>query len=128
MWKQKGGWAGATGGEQFVRLWWADIKAQRLRDLEKRMAATYLAVSPRGAFDRAAALQQFTALDLQDYALGDFVTQMDGPDLVVAYRATYTVKRAGQKVQVKARCLSIWQWTKECWVVIVESAMPDQTP
>ncbi len=128
MWKQKGGWANATGGEQFVRLWWEDIKAKRTSDMEKRMAATYLAVSPQGTFDRAGALQLFTQMDIQDYALGDFVTQMNGPDMVVAYRATYTLKRAGQPSQVKARCLSVWQQTKTGWVVTTESAMPDQTP
>ena len=50
-----GVWSHATGGEQFVRLWWADTQAQRLRDLEKPMANTYLMVSPDGVLDGAAA-------------------------------------------------------------------------
>ncbi len=124
----KSGWSGATSGEQFVRLWWADIKAKRTAEMEKRMAATYLAVSPRGTFDRAAALQMFGLMDIQDYALGDFVTQSDGADLVVAYRASYTVVAGGKPVQVKARCLSVWQQTRDGWVVIAETVMPDQTP
>ncbi len=127
-WKKKGGWSGATGGEEFVRLWWADVKAKRTSELEKRMAATYLGVSPQGVVDRAGALQHLGEMELQEYSLGDFVTQANGDDLVVAYRATFNGSIAGRPLQVSGRYLSVWQPTKHGWLLIAESATPEQTP
>src|SRR5512144_1058765 len=107
MWKHRSGWSGATGGEQFVRLWWADVQAKRTAELEKRMAATYMGVSPRGVVDRAAALQHLSQMELKEYTLGDFVTQANGPDLVVTYRGTFS----GAAGQMSARFVSVWQET-----------------
>ena len=124
MWKHRGGWGGATGGEQFVRLWWADVQAKRTSELEKRMAATYMGVLPQGVVDRASALQHLSQMELKEYTLGDFVTQPNGPDLVVTYRGTFN----GAAGQTSARFLSVWQETKHGWVLIAETALPEKTP
>ncbi len=129
MWRQHSnpGWSSATSGEQFVSLWWADIKAKRIAELGRHMATTYLGTSPTGVFDRAAALQRFSQLELEDYTLGDFVTQANGADLVVTYRAAFNGTLAGQPIQMSARVLSVWQQTKSGWVLVAESVTPDET-
>lgn len=127
MWKQQKGWSGATGGEQLERLWWHDVQAGRLNELEKHMAATLVVVMPDAVRDRAGLLQHFRELEVKDYSLGDFVTQVNGVDLVVAYRATLNGKLGGQPVQVRLRCLSVWQETKDGWLLTAQSVAPDTT-
>ncbi len=125
MWSKQSGWSGATGGEQMERLWWRDVQAGRFNDVEKHMAASLVVVMPAAVRDRAAMLQHLKELEIRDYSLGDFVTQPNGPDLTVAYRATVNGKQGGQPVQLHLRYLSVWQQTRHGWLLTAQSITPD---
>ncbi len=127
MWKQQKGWSGATGGEQLERLWWHELQAGRFNELERHMAATLMVVMPDAVRDRAAMLQHFRELEIKDYTLGDFITQPNGPDLAVAYRATVNGRLRGQPIQWHLRYLSVWQQTRNGWLLSAQSASPDLT-
>ncbi len=109
------------------RLWWRDLQAGRLNEVEKHMAATLVVVMPDGVRDRAAMLQHFRELQIKDYSLGDFITQPNGPDLMVAYRASFDGSLRGQPVQLRLRFLSVWQETRNGWVLAAQSVNPDMT-
>ncbi len=135
MWRQHShpGWKSATSGEQFERLMWQDWKAKRYDVLAQHVSATFLGTTPEGTRDRDALLQYFREFNLENYALGDFVTQPNGPDLVVSYRAVFNgISRSdaapGETANLKLRVLSVWQQTKSGWVLIAQSVKPDQTP
>jgi hypothetical protein len=126
MWKnQQKSWSAATGGEQFERLFWQDWQAKRFNQLEQHVSATFLGTTPEGTRDRAALLQYLRDLNLADYTLGDFVTQPNGTDLVVSYRAACNGTLRGQAVSLKVRILTVWQQTKSAWVLTAQSVTPD---
>ncbi len=127
MWgRQKKDWAGATSGEQFERLWWEGVKHQRFDHLERRTAATFLGVTPEGTLSRAGLIQHLRDNPVTDYTLGDFVTQSNGSDLTVAYVASFKASLPGRPSRI--RFLSVWQETKDGWILTAQSATPEMEP
>lgn len=128
MWeKQPNTWTGATAGEQLDRLWWQDVKAQRFDQLARHVSATFMGVTANAQLDRAGLLQYLRELQVTDYTLGDFVTQSNGADLMVSYRATFNAIRGTQSVQMTARYLSIWQHTRDGWILTAQTVIPTAT-
>ncbi len=122
MWgKQQKGWSGATSGEQLERLWWEDVKSQRFEDLERHIAASFVGMAPDATLDRAGLIQRWRQLSVTDYSLGDFVTQLNGDDLTLSYRANFS----GAQGTNRWRVLSVWQHTPHGWILIAQSFGPD---
>ncbi len=126
MWKEpKKGWAGATGGEQFERLWWQDLQTRRFDELAKRIAATFVGVTPDATLDRDGLMQHFRQLEITAYTLGEFVTQPNGPDLTVSYRAAVKGKLGDRVFEQRLRYLGVWQETRDGWVRTALSVTPE---
>ncbi len=124
MWgRQKKDWSGATSGEQLERLWWNDIKDQRFDTLEQHVAASFVGMTPEAVLDRARLVQYWRQLAISDFTLGDFVTQSNGADLTVAYRASF--HGAQSTAAVRWRVLSVWQQTRHGWILTAQSVTPD---
>ncbi len=124
MWgRQKKDWSGATSGEQLERLWWQNVKSKHFEELERRVAASFLGTNAEAVLDRAALMQHWRQLAVADYTLGDFVSQANGADLNVAYRASFYGVQGDEPA--RWRMLSVWQETRYGWVLTAQSITPD---
>jgi hypothetical protein len=123
MWKNPPkGWAGATAGEQLERLWWKDMQAKDWKELDKHLASTFTAVTPAGSYSRTEFLEQLKGLELDDYSLGEFNTQLNGRDFVVSYVIHLRGTRAGQPLPSEPlRMMSVWQQVRKGWILIAHA-------
>jgi ketosteroid isomerase-like protein len=113
----------ATGGEGLERSFWRDLQKQDWKDLEQHLASNFVYVTPGGRWERAAALEQFRQLQLQEYSLGDMTTEMNGDTFVVTYTITLRGTFKGQALPTQPqRCMTVWQQQKRNWVVIAQSS------
>ena len=127
MWKEQKvkGWSSATSGEQLERLFWDDLKAKNWNDVDKHLASGFVYLSPRGTMERAAALEELKRVEISDFALGDFVTQQNGPDLVVTYTVAVHGTVAGEALpSAPIHMLTVWQQIPHGWIVIAHSRVP----
>ena len=127
MWKEhpvRSNWSEVTGGESLERSFWHDIKAKDWTELERHISGNYVAVTPQGRLDRAAALARLQQVHLDDYSLGDFQVEMNGSTLVVAYTLTLRGSLAGQPLPSSpVHMLGVWQHQKSGWVLIAHSVV-----
>jgi Domain of unknown function (DUF4440) len=124
MWKEHKvqGWSDATSGEQLERLFWGDLKAKNWGDVEKHLASGFIYLSPHGTMDRATALEELKRIDVKDFSLGDFVTEQNGPDLVVTYTVSAQGMRAGEPLpSAPIHMMTVWQQIPHGWVAIAHS-------
>jgi len=130
MWSQpkSSAWSNATGGEQFERLLWQAIKAKDWQAVDSRLASTFVAVGPEGAMDKQAFLAALKTMQLDDYSLGDFQVQPNGPDFSVTYTAEMRLSTPQGSREVHVRGLSVWQQQKKGWACIAESHSPAKPP
>jgi len=131
MWKEKpaNSWSNATGGEQFERLMWRDVKAQDWADLQAHLAPSFLFIGAGGSRDRTATMDYLKSLTLADYTLGDFNTTTNGSDLVVTYTAQVKGTRNGQPFPAEpVRMMTVWQQVTKSWVAIAHSETPAGSP
>ena len=131
MWKQPktATWSNATAGEDLERLFWQDLKAKKWAETEKHLAPIFVSVTPGGTFDRAASLEHLRQLEITDYTLGDFATQLNGDSLVVTYTITVHGNFSGRPLPgTPARMMSVWQQLKKGWVMIAHSDTPTAQP
>src|SRR4029434_6303373 len=77
--------ADATGGEGFERAFWRDIQAKDWKDLDRHVSSNIVYVTPAGRFERAAAMEHIQNLQVQEFSIGDLVTEMNGDIFVVTY-------------------------------------------
>jgi hypothetical protein len=127
MWKEQKvkGWSSATSGEQLERLFWDDLKAQNWTDLDKHLASGFVYLSPRGTMDRATALEELRHVQIADFSLGDFVTQQNGPDLVVTYTVAAHGTVAGETLpSAPVHMMTVWQQIPHGWIAIAHSRVP----
>jgi hypothetical protein len=122
-WKsQPTAWSNATGAEQFERLWWADVKAKRWKEVGYRIAATYVEVTPNGVRDREQALTHLQQLDLQEFSLGDVNVRPNGNDLVITYTISMRGTLAGKPLLLERMpMMTVWQRQKSGWIAIVRT-------
>lgn len=127
MWeeKQSTAWSSATGAEQFERLLWQEIKAKHWPEVERRLAPSFVEVTPTGSRDRAQTLERLKALDLTDYSLGDLEVRPEGGDMVVAYTLTL---RASSGAETTLRMMTVWQQVKGGWIVVAHSEASASSP
>ena len=132
MWPEKKvtAWDGATGGAHFVELFWQDVKAKRWDDVGKRLAPTFVVTNAGGTYDRAAALERFRTLDIQDFSLGELQVQPSGGDvIVVTYTLALRGSQAGAALSAEpVRAMTVWQQHKDGWLAIAHSTVPAAKP
>jgi len=114
------GWTGATGGEQLERLFWDDVKAKDLKNIEQHVASTFSGSGAAGAVDREAFLRQLRSYQLVNVSLSQCSDQLNGGDLIV----TCVVHREGTTGDGTASTLSVWQQLKKGWVMVAHSETP----
>ena len=129
VWKERPAatFSQATGGEELERLFWKEIKARNWTEVERHMASNFVSITSEGQHDRAAALARLKQLELEDYSLGDFQTQLNGDTFVIAYSITMRGKRNGEPLpEGPHRVLAVWQDQKEGWVEIAHTMIGPQ--
>jgi hypothetical protein len=124
IWKEKQPhtWKSATGVEQYERLWWQEMKAGNWPEVERRLAATYVSVTPSGTRDRAQTIERLRQLGVQDYTLGNLEVHPAGSDMVVTYEITIRTASSSETSYV----LGTWQPYEGGWVAIAHSFTPKQ--
>lgn len=124
--------AEATGGEGLERVFWKDIQTANWVEVERALASNYVAVTPGGTLDHDAALAQYRSWQLQDYALGDLKTELNGSTIVVTYTITlHGVSSSGTSGNGTTdpqplpsgpqHMMTVWQQQKAGWVAIAHS-------
>jgi hypothetical protein len=125
MWREHpvSKWADATGGEGLERSFWNEVKAKNWRELERHIAANYVCLTPERRLDRNAALEHIRQLELNDYSLGDFQSELQGNVLVVTYTITMRGSESGRALPTSPiRRMTVWQQQKLGWTAIAQTA------
>jgi hypothetical protein len=122
----------ATGGEGLEHVFWKDVKAANWVQVERSLASNYQGVTSAGTLDRSAAMEQYRTWQLQDYALGDLQTELNGTTVVVTYTITlHGVSNgpAGSQPLPSApqHMMTVWQQQKTGWVAIAHSVSQSQS-
>lgn len=109
-------WKNATGAEQYERLMWKAIHEKEWKDVQYRLAPTFVGVNARGqSFDRAGWVEYWKATPVTDFSLGEVMVQPNGADMTV----TYVLHLNGETTGV--RVVSVWQQVKGGWTLIAIS-------
>lgn len=127
LWQEKSPptWKSATGPEAYTQLLWQEIKAKNFAEVERRLAATYVAIGPAGRLDRAQAVEHFKQFEIDDFAIGEVDVRPNGPDMVVTYSITLRGRLAGQPLaSTPYRMMTVWQEVKGGWIVIAHAVVP----
>ena len=112
----------ATGGEGLERVFWKDVQAAKWVEVDRALASNYAGVTPSGALDRSATLEQYRSWQLKDYALGDLRTELNGTTIVVTYTITLNGTGGSQPLPpAPQHMMTVWQQQKAGWVVIAHS-------
>ncbi len=115
-------WSNATGAEQFERLMWQEIKAANWAEVEKRLAPTFVVMSPDGVRDRAAEMDFLRRLTVQEYSLGEMEVRPNGNDLVITYSMTLQATLDGDPLPSGPwRMMTVWQQVGTTWTAIAHS-------
>jgi hypothetical protein len=119
-------WKNATATEQLERLLWKSIHDKDWTSLEHHLAPIFVGAGPRGeTFDHASWIEYWKKAHIQDFSLGEFNSQPDGPDMVATYVLHINGAEASQIVPAKGlRIVSVWQELKGGWVLASQSATP----
>ena len=113
----------ATGGEGLERAFWNDIQRQDWKDLDQHIASNFIYLTPGGRWERAAALEEFRQLRIEEYSLGELSNEMNRDTFVITYTITVRGTYHGQPLpQQPLRCMTVWQEHRRGWEVIAHSA------
>lgn len=126
VWKERPATAfsQATGGEDLERVFWKEIKAKHWDEVDRRIASNFVSINAEGQHDRTVTMERLKQLNLKDYSLGDFQTELNGNTFVVAYTITLHGTRNGQPLpEEPQRVLTVWQQQKKGWVEIAHSTL-----
>jgi hypothetical protein len=112
----------ATGGESLERVFWQDVQKQNWKDLDSHIASNFVYVTPNGRYERADALQHLEQFQLQEFSLGDLVTEMNRDTFVVTYTIVLRGTAGGHALSGQPqRRMTVWQQEKRGWVAIAHS-------
>ena len=119
-------WKNVTATEQLERLLWKSIHDKDWTLLESHLAPIFVGAGPHGEFfDRASWIEYWKKAQVQDFSLGEFSSQPDGPDMVATYVLHLNGAELGQVVPAKGlRIVSVWQELKGGWILTSQSATP----
>jgi hypothetical protein len=117
-------WSDATGGPGLVRSFWQEVKAKRWNELERHISSNYIGVSREGGrLDKEGAMAELRLLQLDDYTLGDFQSELNSETFVVTYTVAMRGTLAGHPLPAEpVRVMTVWQKQKAGWLVIAHSA------
>ena len=114
--------ADATGGESLERALWLDIMHQDWKDLNSHIASNFVYVTPAGRLERAAAVEQFEQMRLEDFSIADLTTEMNRDAFVVTYNVLLRGTAQGQPLPAQSqRRMTVWQQQKGGWVAIAHT-------
>jgi hypothetical protein len=122
----------ATGGEGLERVFWKEVQAGNWVEVERALASNYAGVTPSGALDRSAAVDQYRSWQLKEYSIGDVKTELNGATIVVTYTITLNGTAgngsAGAQPLPSApqHMMTVWQQQQKGWVVIAHSVSTQQ--
>src|SRR3569833_1985335 len=123
--KAKPGWAMATSGEQYERLFWDSVKAKNWRDVEAHLSSTIVTQTPDAVRNKQQTLEHVRKLNLTDYSIGDIQTETAGADIIVSYTFTGKGSMDGTALTEKPmRMMSVWQQTKKGMIMAAHTTMP----
>src|SRR5437660_404317 len=126
LWNQprSANWKNATGAEQLERLMWKAIHDKDWTLVERHLAPVFVGAGPRGeTLDRASWIEYWKKARVQDFSVGEFSSQPDGPDVVSTYVLHLTGTESDQAVLAKGlRIVCVWQELKGGWVLTSQSA------
>jgi hypothetical protein len=127
--KQPATWKSATGAEALEKLFWDEVKAKNYPEIERHVAATYTAVGPRGAIDRAGFMEHVKQFEIEDYTLGNLQSSPNGSDVMVTYDITIRGRLSGQPLPpVPFHMLTVWQQFKGGWMMVAHATVPPARP
>jgi hypothetical protein len=117
-------WTDITGGESLERVYWHELKAKNWTSLETHLAPNFVLATASGSFDHDGAIEHWKQLEIQDYSLGEFKTELNGNTYIVSYMLSIHAKFAGQPLPATSyRCMTVWQrQRREEWQAIAHSA------
>ena len=120
----------ATGGEGLERSFWKEVKGKRWDALGAHLAGNYVLITPeQGRLDRTAALAHLEQIQLDDYTLGDFQTELNTETLVVTYAITMRGMSDGKPIPADPiRMMTVWQKQNAGWMEIAHSVLGPQKP
>lgn len=117
-------WKDATGGEGLERSFWENVKDKSWDQLEGHIALNYVAITPEGKMDRAAALERLRHFNVEHYSLADLHTELNGNTFVVTYELRLQGKFGDQPLSLQpVSMMTVWQQQKKGWVAIARSEM-----
>lgn len=118
----------ATGGESLERVFWQDVQKQNWKDLDSHIASNFVYVTPNGRYERADALKHLEQFQLQEFSLGDLVTEMNRDTFVVTYTIVLRGTAGGHALSGQPqRRMTVWQQEKRGWVAIAHSIVGNPT-
>lgn len=117
-------WKDATGGEGLVRSLWQEVKDKKWNELEQHISSNYIGVSREGSrLDKEATMAYLRQVQLDDYTLGDFQSEMNSETFVVTYTVAMRGTSGGQPIPPEpVRMITVWQKQKAGWLAIAHSA------
>lgn len=114
----------ATGGEGLERAFWRDMQKQDWKDVEKHLAGNFVYATQGKTLDRAATMEQFQQMQIQEYSIGDLSTEMNRDAFVVTYTVTLRGTAHGQAFPSQPqRRMSVWQEQKKGWMMIAHTVL-----
>ena len=123
--KPKPGWAMATSGEQYERLFWDSVKAKNWRDVEEHLSGTMVAQGPDGVANKQKLMEHLRNFNLTDYSIGEIQTETAGADIIVTYVITAKGTMGGQPMPDKPmRMMSVWQQAKRGMIMTAHAVTP----
>ena len=123
--KAKPGWAMATSGEQYERLFWDAVKAKNWRDVEAHLSGTIVTQTPDAVRNKQQTMEHIRKLNLADYSIGDIQTETAGADIIVSYTFLPKGTMDGAPLPEKPmRMMSVWQQAKRGMIMAVHTTMP----
>ena len=114
----------ATGGEGFERAFWGDIKQQDWKDVEAHIASNFVYLTPKGRWERPAALEEIEQMRLQEYSITDLTTEMNRDAFIVTYTITLRGTAQGRAFSdLPQRRMTVWQQQKGGWMAIAHTVL-----
>jgi hypothetical protein len=119
-------WNNATGAEQYERLMWQSIKSGDWKNVEYRLAPTFVGVDSAGqSYDRAGWLEHWKQNPVAEFSLAEVNVLPQGHDMVVTYVLQLSVGAAqGSGAARSLRVVSVWQQVKRGWILTATSETP----
>lgn len=103
-------------GEELVRELWADIRANNVDAVERKLSTGFQSVHQDGSRNRDQEIALIKALKLGEYTLTDFSITQDGPVIVAIYFVSVEETIEGKRLSSEpAPRLSVFLETDDGW-------------